>query len=201
MGDRAFVVFTNGRTVSPLVVLEENGEDVPALLADAAAVVARDPAGLGPNVFRIDAPNFYAAQLAEVCPAAARVRSQSVGEEFETWVRRIVQRDIELVVGGWARYALRTFAKEVALEAGLVVVNVRTATWSWKAFSGHLQRKPRGPGGRSWFEVRQDDGLWLRSGEARKREAIAVGFSSEAAASRELPHAPSSKSRGRVCCG
>ncbi len=156
MGDRAIVFFTDGETVSPAVYLHRNGSDVPSLLAAAATAVGRDPEGPSCEASRIDAPSFHAARFVGACFAAiggdVSVGSQSVSRDLEVSVGRTVQPLVELVPGVEARQALRTFSRGMDLEAGLVVVNVRTAKWSWMAFGGHLQRRRR-EGENGWFGV------------------------------------------------
>ena len=80
------------------------------------------------------------------------MRYRDIGEKLEEAVRRTVQPDLELIPAGEARQALRVFSRELGLEAGLVVVNVRKATWSWLAFGGRLQSRRR-TSDSGWFDV------------------------------------------------
>lgn len=156
MSDRALIFFTNGVIVSSAVDLHQNGSDVPSLLAAAAKVVANASESPMHNVIRIDAPKSYAVRFVSACVAAGGGNigfgSRSIGEELEDAVRRTVQPRLELIPAVEARQALRAFSREVGLEAGLVVVNVRRTTWSWRAFGGRLQSRPR-TSDSGWFEV------------------------------------------------
>jgi len=154
MGDRAFIFFTNGETVSPVIDLLCKGSDVPLFLATAESVMACGPKDDVHVALRLDAPYFYAALLFQGCYGGVdgnvTIADWNIGERLEGAVRRTVQPCVESVPS--AEAVLRNVATTFGLEAGIFVVNVRTAKWSWKAFGGSLQRRPKAGNG-GWSEV------------------------------------------------
>ena len=119
MGDRALIIFTDGKDVSPVIYLHWSGSKVPRLLEQHKALMA--PRG------------------ADVCYAAARFAG----------IAHATMPDQNLSLGMWNAEAntinavLGSQADELAQishgDAGLIVVDVND--YSWKAFGGYLSAR------------------------------------------------------------
>jgi len=144
MGERALVVFTNGEEVSPAVYLHWHGEVVPQLLKLAATVMAGDPKSGYQNAPRIGDVSYSAARFVGVCHSVIdgnlSLGLQLITEKLERGVRDLIRP----TATAHARVgAVRLIRKEIDgmwLDAGYVVVDVRAAEWSWRAFGGYLEK-------------------------------------------------------------
>ena len=156
MHDRALIFFTDGETVSPAICLYRHGSQVPSILAATAAPKTRDPEGAANAIAMIGVPKYYATRFFMVCgdfiDENIGLGPERVDEELEVLLCRTVQPLAGLAPILEARRTLRTFSRVLGLEAGLVVANVSAATWSWRAFGGHLESTPR-TSDSGWFEV------------------------------------------------
>jgi hypothetical protein len=152
MQDRAVIFFTDGETASFAICLFRHGHQVPSLLAAAAARMTREPAAVAHAVALIGAPEYCASRFLGLCVASVDestfLAPECVRGELEVLLCQTAGSAPALKATG----ALCALSQELSLEAGLIVVDVSAATWSWRAFGGYLQSRPRTTDNRS-FEV------------------------------------------------
>lgn len=143
MGDRALVVFTDGQGVSPAVYLQWHGEEVTQLLEVTQALMGGDSSGRNSSWWPYRDPEACVARFIGICAQVVGGNTglgvQSIDGELEGAARTATNGSAT----GHARLsALRSIAEqaeEYGLDAGLVIVDVRSVEWSWRAFGGYLE--------------------------------------------------------------
>ena len=159
MHDRAIIFFTDGETVSSGICLFRSGSKVPALLTETAERIActKEPAATARAVSILGAPTYYANRFlgvyAEFYTLSGNVHF--VPDHVDEDLNAVLCRAVWLRSGpvpGLASGVLQTLSCDLGLEAGLVVVDVSTTTWSWRAFGGYLQGTSETPDS-GWLEV------------------------------------------------
>jgi hypothetical protein len=119
MGDRALIIFTDGKDVSPVIYLHWFGSKVPALLEQHGALMA--------------------SRGADVQYAAARF----VGIVHATMPDQNLSLGMWNVEANTMNAVLSTDADELAEishgDAGFVIVDVND--YSWKAYGGYLSQR------------------------------------------------------------
>lgn len=120
MGDRALVVFTDGREVSPTVYLHWDGREVPAWLEEHKRLMASRGADV-----RYAAARFIGLSHSNI-PGNLSLGCWNNDDRFCAAVR---ERDSEV-----ARAVLENASHG---DAGVIVVDVRSYTW--KAYGGYLE--------------------------------------------------------------
>lgn len=115
MGDRALVVFKNQDTVSPTVYLHWNGSDVPLFIFQLGLLMAD----------RRNDVSYAAARFIGLAHEAIPGNlSLGVRETPDELRQAVIDGDVDLI---------EDFSHG---DAGVVVVD--TATFSWRAYGGHL---------------------------------------------------------------
>lgn len=119
MGDRALVVFTDGKEISPTVYLHWGGSKVPTLLQELAVLMGDRKSDV----------SYTCARFIGIVHSHNPNSNLSLG----VWETSLSVKQ------GILRNLPRRIAKQSHGDAGVIVVNVDD--FSWKAYGGYLARE------------------------------------------------------------
>ena len=150
MGTRVLIACTDGQSVSTGVFKQYDGDDAPKIIAAAvalargermkpdvaialvtAAAVFDDQGTMGALAAHDGNPAYLVAPL---------IRSMVLDPDLDAAISSAFRTDISAHSKISARRHLRAVAAEFCLDAGLVVVDVRSSEWTWHAFAGSLEQ-------------------------------------------------------------
>lgn len=149
MATRVLIVCADGETVSPGIYKHYDGYQAPAIIAAANSIAAgqRSRPEQAATLIATVAVNTeieHTRRYEEAHgPSPYKMAPFILTQETDEDLRTAILGWLGAETGHAALAALRDvdqIASDYELDAGLVVVDVRTAEWCWRAFAGDLER-------------------------------------------------------------